>query len=714
MGDVNSISTRYTPPPPDLSLPPINVLTEVHVDDKGISLIGRYDPHFPTGPIPYAALLATALNYPHPGFDLAPYIPPQTEEAISREMERINRLDDLGTLKYFGDIVLAHPDLQEQVVAALPHEIDVSTRRALMLAGATCFASGKADCSGVPTENLDLLLLPVVLEQAGSRQASTAMRAALADSDQIPWNEVPSEFSSKLKGLSAEQRERFILIEMAKGLGLPDPTNAVDRAMASTEERRAFAERMKRRTEELFVPAFTEITRGAFSHLVLSSKDTEARYGDLGYATPRFIDMPSDSQLARILFEADYRTKFLDQLDTRSTVPSHKDGEEFPFSGGGQSHTEMTLVPDTVQVAYKGARAQFIGATLALSCSSTANEGTTNAYCDQVTNNFDAYAHAFPSLHAAREAMKVVALAPWLKQQGVTAGEEDHSWTPPARVAPEAGMHFYLPTSRITTSIEGGVDFTRVEPMVSGAAAVFSDTDLLERSLPQGTYAPFPQDPTMMVVRLDLQINPKDLSSPQHLMTGVMPPSWPMRDPSEDSSPSLRADPGFGKLNFGSPTEILVPEPEDVDDTMGPIEPGDPQRRVTVDKWAAMGRFVANKGIADGVNIIPGTPKVGTPGAALVIGLVNALRENTESFAWQLYYVTDDAGIVKGLQIQTNWFDSWLRQQRRQKRLQPEGILEIDLMIPAGSSLPGGAWNSATLRVAPGNQYRPSYLGIDP
>ncbi len=705
MADIPAVSNepvQYTAWPPDPSLPPINVLVEVEVDSQGISLIGRYDPAYPTGGIPYAALLADAINSPHPGFDLEPFIPEQTKEAIAREMARLHGLNDTASRQYLGGLILAYPDLQDQVIAALPNEIGLETRRAMTLGFATCFSQGKTDCSGsLPIESLDPLLIPIVLEQAGLSQAAAAMRASLAYGGTITWSQVPSEFTAKLNGLSDDQVRRFILIKMSAGLGLPDPTASVDRAMASTEEMRALGALLKERTEHAFFPRFTQMVTGAFfNHLVLSSKDMKARYGDLGYVTLRFINLPSNSQLARILFEADYQTKFLDQLNTRSVVPNHKDWEEFPLAEGQSYGTvDMTLLPDTVQVAYNGSRAKFMEATLRLSCSASVDQGEADAYCNQVTQHFDEYAHALPSLHALSEAMKVVALAPWLRRQGITAGEEDHSWVSPARVAPEAGVHFYsptnLPTGWVSASIEGGVDFTQVEPtIINGATMAFTDASLFEVALPRGTYAPLPQDPTLTVMRLGRKLDPKEerTSDNQALITGIEPPR---KIPTGGPSPSLRTDPGFGTLSLqGIPLKIEVPEPEDVKDTIGPIEPGQPQWHVTVDKWAALGRFAADQDLADG----------GFPKAALGIGLINALRENTESFAW--YPIV--TGLVTGLQIQTNWFDSWLSQQAGSVT----GQRPKHLVIPIGASLPGGKWNQAQLFIS-ADHYRSAYLGID-
>lgn len=721
MGDINSV-TRYTPPLPDPSLPPINVLTEVRVDPQGLSLIGRYDPIYPTGGIPYAALFATALNYQHPGFDLEPFIPEQTEKAISRDVAR--RLDDSETVRYLGGLILAYPDLQEQVVAALPDEIGLETRRAMALGFATCFSQGKTDCSDSVLDSLSSsesseygarLMMPIVLEKAGFKQVSDALRAFLVFRGSILTNEIPDDFYSKIKGLSGEQQVRFILAELATGLGLQNPTASVNRAMASQEEMRALQERIKQRVEELFIPAATEMVKGAFTHLVLSAKDMAARYGDLGYVTPRFIGMPPDSHLARILFEADYQTKFFDQLNARLAVPNHKDWEEFPYVGGQpglETGMTMTFVPDKVQVAYDGSRAnssqaKFGEAKLRLSCVYPADQGRADAYCGQVNQRFNDYAHAFPSLHAAREAMKVVALAPWLKQQGVTAIAEDHSWTPPIRVAPEAGMHFYSPanspTSRVTASIEGGVDFTQVTPtIISGAAVAFTDASLFDVAIPRGTYAPLPQDPTLTVTRLGLKIDPESdrpQGDPrQSLVTGIQRP--PKVAPTEGSSPSLRADPGFGTLRlFRSPTKIEVPEPGEAE-RLEPIS--GVNWHVNIDYWRALGRFAIDDDIAG----------AGFPKAALGIGLINALRENTESFAWRLFTgheeVVDGRRFVRGVKIETNWFDSWLSQQAESVT----GLRPKQMVIPIGASLPGGKWNQAQLFIS-ADRYRSAYFGID-
>lgn len=196
---------------------------------------------------------------------------------------------------------------------------------------------------------------------------------------------------------------------------------------------------------------------------------------------PVFRGLPAHSQLARVAYEADvYAKRLFDQPDLKGVVPGYESYFAFLKRRGERpvaSQGHLWIAPgaitvreaaDRLSVALGEVRMRFYLERYTAERRSVAEPQLT-AFADQLSAHYDAIAARCPALWEVREAVKVLAVADWLKRNGQRpalpmAGRA--SWSAPATTPGVIYMTMavqHARTGAILTAA-GGVDFRGDQP----------------------------------------------------------------------------------------------------------------------------------------------------------------------------------------------------------------------------------------------------------
>jgi tetratricopeptide (TPR) repeat protein len=344
----------------------INVLHYAIVDagTGTLTLIGDYDPQWPTGPIPYLELLQAAWKEPEPWVNLQPE---------DKEVERIRQVFSKTWVQDTLRSACAHPD---------------DWRMTLLL---------QANCGWAPGEAR--VRAQRLLGQAGSA--------------------------------------------------------------AQVEELRAFSKRQETFHKEgfWFPPSFME------------------KFGKVDLQIPvQFGAAVEDSQMARILFQADYCLKHatewvpLERLIPGYVTFAHHCRKQVAGGSGDLELFRWALKPEKVAllvneagpktiVGFPETQLRLEGGPLA--GKSSIPSAAFSAYAKLWTERYDALARWFPALHELREAVKVHALVNFLRQQKVKMEFPEQTWTawkkPAVVPAPLFAMLYPASLEKYSFEPQGGI-----------------------------------------------------------------------------------------------------------------------------------------------------------------------------------------------------------------------------------------------------------------
>jgi hypothetical protein len=213
--------------------------------------------------------------------------------------------------------------------------------------------------------------------------------------------------------------------------------------------------------------------------------------------TPKYLGVPADSQLARLMLASDYLGKQLsNRQDLKRTIPGYQTQVEYQINHPDAKHKSNSAYRLWISVASINAPQSTDGKVLALrdvrmrfNISETDNvkndlpNQPRGGYEDVLTGLYDQFELQFPELHELREVAKLSAVAAWMQKHDAAtrlpiAGRA--SWTGPDKV--NGLVYIYLTVnlrheSKIIKMAEGGVSLV----------------------MPTGNDAPlFPNDPSVV------------------------------------------------------------------------------------------------------------------------------------------------------------------------------------------------------------------------
>ena len=495
-------------PPPRRGPLDINVLKYAFIEPAtgDVTFVGRYDPQFDTGPIPYADLFEEALQHPYPAFSLDPT--PQSEktfqEADRKLAEEFKRMKtspeyaDQWSRKVF-DLLLNGPGFEADRKRLLDR-----VSRVMGISAAECqrmyaAATGKLDIPATEKMALASKMLAGLGYDRAARAAGVLSKGGAPDAlvfgmckelDLLPQYE-----KLVLRGLDPQSfhNESIILAisEVCRSFGASESRmqEIIDGVRAG---RRSVNDLIDYMNSLMWESISSRYGAAMLNGVVLGPEILSRLFG---LPAPRvqlvFKDVPPDSLLGEVLFRADYALKSISSYpDAREVFPEHLTSQEYlwmredrsgvsvPSSAGGgmgctlvPSGVQLTMSPDGSVVAFGDSKIRVDGWLRELfgieddSLVSFLREMCAG-YGAFLTENYAAYARFRPELHTLSEAAKVLALARSVRESGrrVRAPgatgrkvslprETEGFWT--------AVFHVTGQSASLTFVQEGGADFSR-------------------------------------------------------------------------------------------------------------------------------------------------------------------------------------------------------------------------------------------------------------
>ena len=512
--------------------------------DGAVTFVGDYDPAYATGPIDYAALLGDAVENPYPKFSLDPTgrdpLDMSGFRAVDADMERARR--DEAYAAQMGNKLLVQPLLQSRG--------DNPDRDFLAARLRRLFGVSKEEFEAYRTwnrETVDAAEFPLVggfldklLVGGGAREGAGRLFVALKDLSNAEGLS-PQDVRPKLErvafaaGLSALLAE----IDRAANGGGGDRRQLVREFMCAMYGRLMTWMGTPEREAASLVDRFRDgaIDEGPLLQAVNAAQTaaleksllrrvfvgfplSQATLGRLYNVPPVMSRVETyggrrDTALMKVFFDADYALKYATTANVSTErieghLPSEAylgEREEAAGDARGRAPTmgniRFWIRPGEValEVIGDGGGVRFASAGVRIDAEPLALAGgdgegnafvgrTMSAYAETLTARYDEYARAFPSLHAMREASKVIALARWARSRRIVLRA-----AAPARPAPPLpdrvegfwGMTFsYRPGAASDVAYlwaHGGVDYAQGEgdSWVKAEPSPKATSDVLEQ-----------------------------------------------------------------------------------------------------------------------------------------------------------------------------------------------------------------------------------------
>jgi hypothetical protein len=469
LGDAFAREERRTPASPLDGLTQCNLLQLALVDPATgrLVLVGRYDPAYPSGPIPYHKLLADALENPYPVFSLeSPGLGDPTLSRIrstfDQEFARISRDTAYGIEWMKGLLlpILTTRDGDSEERRTLDARLHAAGTNLESYDAYMKWQDGKFTDESFYT-GARAYLGAVFQSEVGDANAGFCAAAHRRAGSQPTRANFESWAASAgclgamrrmdqeiQNGRNQDEANRDLVAEvytaMLRMLGAPEQEllrlAAAHRAGTVGED--AFLELQA----PLMNNALTNfLSRKVVNGMTFSGASLSGRYQfpPIRSALNTF-GARRESPLMRVFFNADYTLKFL-AASSRAAgeVPEHVTsqvflGEAENRAGAAAGRTPQTglirhwIQPESVHIDVLPGNAglRFGDAALRVSSEPLEVQGGDNRgnaffrraladYGEHVTKHLDAYARVYPSLHVLRETAKVIALARWVRSAGI-------------------------------------------------------------------------------------------------------------------------------------------------------------------------------------------------------------------------------------------------------------------------------------------------------
>lgn len=462
------------PPPPTETMSPVealdafNVLEQIILDPKSgkIAVIGRYDRNFNTGPIPYLDLLKTALAYPTPRLNIWPT--PETARLLEKLAPEIAAKLRKFPFNEMIAFVQGRPDLERDrqlMIRELARSYGLTPEQYAAWYNFTRLDVQSAGNSEVfpppPVRAIEikafgtlgygnaasaLSLIYQQSENAAAQALGVLGRADEAAAIQAQGGKDALGAMTVAAYLAIAQQTQMI------------PPTVVNELRNEYEAKRTPWQNVVKAAES-FMPYMekngkVDLMRHAFDRIVLSSPAGLLAFPKLqqgrSYIEP--IDLDASSQLARIMYEADYTFKSIEarpelferipgfitssELKARSVLAGN-DLEDAPKSSRiwiEPLAADMTVSPGRNVVNFTTVRmnVRAADATEIINAHAT-DRGKPGPYVDwtakHIMDHFDEYARIVPAFHKVREAAKVIALAQWLRSEQLSVDLSDVAQT---------------------------------------------------------------------------------------------------------------------------------------------------------------------------------------------------------------------------------------------------------------------------------------------
>ena len=444
------------------ALDQINVLDQVILDPASgkVAIIGHYDSRFNTGSIPYLDILKSAMVYPKPIFKL--HNTPEVDKSLNGQ-----------TLPKAGwrieQFIVGHPDAEQDrqnFIREWAKLCGLSPEELAALYNYVKFAIKGSEppadiysIQGKLLANLGYADAAQAYDLVNQGGADTAVQALQI----LGQDEETKAILAKSGGDTAKAAGELtatVYLGIMKKIYVDTATIAPLRSalgqgrwqeVVAKAQGELFPSRTKDDDRDLVMVALTKV--------MLQAKSTSALYGlpFTGQTVLAPVDLDRTSQLARIMYEADYSLK-----STMATphlfrhIPGSMTQQEYLIHKGfmepvgasttfwfSPKHVAMEISPErrvvtfgASEMLYNSFTEEDKGAQGGVPGEEKVNHRY-DEWCDVVMNNYDEYARILPAFHKIREVAKVIALANWLIAEKINvdlSSVSQERWDAPEKV----------------------------------------------------------------------------------------------------------------------------------------------------------------------------------------------------------------------------------------------------------------------------------------
>lgn len=455
----------------------MNVLTHALLDPAtgDIELTGHYDTRFPTGGIPYKDLLKTALSHPNAAISLEGIADDAQRNELMQDMKRQQK-DPYSVTGWSleGNYALAlldgHPSLARERQQFIRLSCQAYGLTPQEFIGLHNFLFVETNGTGVPLGIVEIVAK--ALRHTGYEKTATAWRFYGTQASPEAYREVLSLLGHKEGQLPGSLRVQALLALLSTFRKYQSETNQLSWGVSTwaqmwremlkgVEQGRIDERELIKSMERALLP---RVTRDGFRDLYGEIVE-KLRFSDETLHLARLYpdarvslfthDLPRDTQLSRIMYEADFCLKSFDNfpevfegLKVYRRLPDVIERNPYSVCWEPQ-RVQLEVSPDrrTVSFGAVDMRIRFMYGQNVPTGTGDAKQrwempkdnpdpdGLFQDYFANIANNIDQYATVVPSFHELREAAKVVALARWSRQNKVRidlGNYEQTPWVPPA------------------------------------------------------------------------------------------------------------------------------------------------------------------------------------------------------------------------------------------------------------------------------------------
>jgi membrane-associated protease RseP (regulator of RpoE activity) len=488
-----------------------NVLKYAIIDPKTrvVTLVGRYDPKYATGTIPYYDLLKNALSNSYPSFSLEP------TAATRAGIDTINKNIASDVARMFAEagyanawairllkLILNDPALQvdrarfiKRGAAAFKISEQETWKALAKSAGDTRVSDEEmAPITAKVLRGLGLIAIAdaMDLSTAGDALGAYARLGLKAEADDIVAKFHSGQMTREQATIELETRFQPALL---RGLGVAE--NEIQWRVNQVRSGRMSVQQLQQFTIDQFT-AFLTNTVGLklFNGWAISNTLLSKLYNvPIPQVTLDFRDVAADSVLGDFLFRADFMLKTIcTSPEIQERVAGFQTEQEYFYSealkkgmrvpadvGVEAGHrlvpaeVKMRVAPDATLVAFDNAQVRIVGwlynepkGARATAQIKELLRGLVADYANYLTNNYDRLAQAFPEWHRLREAAKIIALARWAKTNNfrLVADQAYNIRLAPPKTTTGFWQAFFTADQQefsMTVIAEGGASFNQQE-----------------------------------------------------------------------------------------------------------------------------------------------------------------------------------------------------------------------------------------------------------
>jgi hypothetical protein len=490
----------------------INTLKYVLIDPKTreITFIGKYDPAYATGPIPYADILKDAMANPYPSFSIEPSQQQRAQfDAVDRmigaDMARMNDLNFCNQwAQKLMNLLMNDPTLSTDNKRFFRNCAEATGMTGDEWKRMYDAVQGKITIPNSET----MVLVSKLMRGVGAPKAADGLMAMSTGGEpqdlirkmseamglSTQYEELSTKWSSGALSTEQFKNETIILCISVMCREFEAPESEIQSRIASIRSGQPATLLTGYMAEQMGAFILNRSGARMLNGLVLGPEVMSKMYNlPVPQSNMDFRDIPADSQLGDVLFRSDYRLKSICAYpDARDKVPAHltsmgflqkeQIARNYYLPGNSSADVGHRLVPADVKmrispagdvVEFQDSKVRILGWVRGMLGNTRGDaadfiNSATPKYGDFLTEHYDEYAKVYPEWHRMSEVAKLVALARWAKKNNYSINVVNASGAKIPHSATVAGFWSAVfqvigDQPSLTLLVEGGASFASDE-----------------------------------------------------------------------------------------------------------------------------------------------------------------------------------------------------------------------------------------------------------